>query len=496
MDTQLLHYPSSKLSAEELFLSKSSEKWEIFSTDPEEIDQIEKNSANLIYLRQKVNDLRRINKHLITINEKLQTFGLLVCNCETLDQRYKRIKQKYGFGAILYLPFDFLLKRVAPKINGLRRIYFAITQGRNRVLSKAEILGRLHYCGFHVVKMEEVDNFLHLILKKAKAARIDAIICWDMFVLGEAKKLGLEIHLSTQASVANSQAAEFYRKQGVKRIVLARECSLDQIKKIKKNSKIEIEAFVHGAMCVAVSGRCFMSQSLYGKSANRGQCLQPCRREYKITEINKDGEFVIGNEQDSGYIMSPKDLCSLSFIEKLIEAGVDCFKIEGRNRSPEYVKTVTEVYREAIDYYVENKLENRNKKLENNEFKQLKKDGMEKLKTVYHRGFSDGFYLGKPINEWCESYGSQATEKKLHLGKVTHFYNKIDVAEIMIEAKMKLKVGDRIMLQGEGTGILEQKINSMEIEHKKIKQAGQGDLIAIKVEKKVRTNDLVYVIRK
>lgn len=339
------------------------------------------------------------------------------------------------------------------------------------------------------------------ILKKAKMAKIDAIICWDMFVLEEAKKLGLEIHLSTQASVANSQAAEFFRKKGVKRIVMARECSLEQIKKIKertssaKASAVEVEIFIHGAMCVAISGRCFMSQFLYGKSANRGACLQPCRREYEITEIDRDGQFVIGQD----YVMSPKDLCALPFIEKLLEAGVDGLKIEGRNRSPEYVFAVTKAYREVVDYYWKNMkaLKQKNIKAKKQiliEFDELKKQGMEELKKVYNRGFGDGFYMGKPINEWALSYGSQATEKKIHVGKVNHVYTKIGVAEIKIEAKVRIKSGDELIFQGPWTGLYRQKISSMEIEHAQVKKATQGDLVAIKLNKMVKANDQVYKV--
>ncbi|MBU4360755.1 U32 family peptidase, partial [Patescibacteria group bacterium] len=329
-------------------------------------------------------------------------------------------------------------------------------------------------------ELKKVEN----ILKKAKIAKIDAIICWDMAVLQMARKLGHEIHLSTQASVANSESAEFYKKIGVKRIILARECSLEDIKKIKKNSKINLEIFIHGAMCVSISGRCFLSQFNYGKSANRGECSQPCRRKYLIKEVSGNTEFEIGED----YILSPKDLCALPFIEKLIGAGITSFKIEGRNRSPEYVFIVTKVYREIIDYYFCNK----NKK----NFEELKKELFEKLKTVYNRGFSPGFYLGKPINQWTHSYGSQAKERKTYIGKIKHFYSKISVAEIEIQANKVLKTKDEIFIQGPTTGVLREKIKSMEIEHKQIKKATQNDVVAIKMNKLVRANDEVYKIMK
>ncbi|MFH1890715.1 MAG: peptidase U32 family protein [Candidatus Kuenenbacteria bacterium] len=364
-------------------------------------------------------------------------------------------------------------------------------------------------------ELKKVEN----ILKKAKIAKIDAIICWDMAVLQMARKLGHEIHLSTQASVANSESAEFYKKIGVKRIILARECSLQDIKKINKqipayrqagfdsaqdDIALELEIFIHGAMCVSVSGRCFLSQFNYGKSANRGECSQPCRRKYLIKEVSGSSEFEIGED----YILSPKDLCALPFIEKLIEAGITAFKIEGRNRSPEYVKTVTSVYREIIDYYFKKKSEitcppvpgfgrRGNQKLGkkfNQEFEELKKDLMRELETVYNRGFSSGFYLGKPINEWTHSYGSQAKERKIHIGKIKHFYSKISVAEIEIQANKVLKIKDEIIILGPTTGILRQKIDSMEIEHKQIKKTEQNDVVAIKLNKLVRANDEVYKI--
>ncbi|MCK4520932.1 MAG: U32 family peptidase, partial [Nanoarchaeota archaeon] len=296
----------------------------------------------------------------------------------------------------------------------------------------------------------------------------------------ECKKLKLKIILSTQASVSNSKAAEFFYGLGVKRITLARECSLEQIKAIKRKlPKLEIETFIHGAMCVSVSGRCFLSQEIFGKSANRGDCLQPCRRKYLIKDVEEGHELELGEE----YVLSPKDLCCVDFIEKLIEAKIDSFKIEGRARSPEYVKVVTEAYREAIDAY-------HNKRLTNN----LKKKLKEKLKTVYNRGFSSGFYLGKPLNEFTRSYGSKATKKKVYLGKVKNYFKKIKVAEIKLEAG-NIKLKDMIMIQGPTTGIAEQEVNSIELNHKKIRSAKKGQSIAVKTDKLARENDNVYLIK-
>jgi len=325
------------------------------------------------------------------------------------------------------------------------------------------------------------------ILKAAKKSKVDAIICWDMAVIKEAKKLNLEIHLSTQASVSNFEAIKLYHKLGVKRFVLARELSLEQIKKIKqqiKHSKlnIKLETFIHGAMCVSISGRCFLSQFIFNKSANRGECLQPCRREYIIEDKEKKIKYRLGHN----FILSPKDLCTIEFIDKLIDAKIDVFKIEGRNRSPEYVKTVTSAYRKVIDFYQKNK--NRKKELN-----KLKKQQLKKLKTVYNKGFSPGFFLGKPINQWSDQYGSKATQKKQYLGRITNYYQKPKAAEILLEAG-SLKIGDQIQIHGNKTGVIEQKITSMQIENKPIKSAKKGQRIAIK-SKKARKNDKIYKIK-
>ncbi|MEE9525360.1 MAG: peptidase U32 family protein [Candidatus Woesearchaeota archaeon] len=323
-----------------------------------------------------------------------------------------------------------------------------------------------------IIYENELDK-VKKILKEVKKAKVDAIHAWDMSIINEALKLKIPVHLSTQASVSNSEAAKFYKKLGVERIILARECSLEQIKKIKKEVKIEIEVFIHGAMCVSISGRCFISEFEFGKSANRGECLQPCRREYTIED--EEGKKL---KLSNNFVMSPKDLCALPFIEKL--KFVDAFKIEGRNRSPEYVKAVTEVYREAID-----------KKLTNTKIKKL----MDKLKTVYNRGFSSGFFLGRPLpKDFINVYGSKATTKKVYVGKVLHYYGKIKVAEIKVESN-GLKVGDNLMIQGPTTGVYEQKLKSMEIKHKKVKQIKKGS-VAVKLDSIVRKNDQVYIIEK
>lgn len=321
---------------------------------------------------------------------------------------------------------------------------------------------------------------LKTVLKEAKKAKIDAIIAWDFAVLAECKKLKLPIILSTQASVSNSEALNEYKKLGVKRITLARELSLEQVKEIKKKTKLEIECFIHGAMCVAVSGRCLTSQFLYNRSANRGDCLQPCRRKYKVKDIETDKELSL----DNNYVLSPKDMCALPFMDKLINAGIDAFKIEGRNRSPEYVKTVTECYRLAIDAVKNNSFDNK-----------LIKILIEKLSAVYNRKFSQGFWFKLPTAEdFTDIYGSNATVEKQYIGRVKNYYKKINVAEIVIETG-KLSLGDNIMIQGNKTGVIEQKVTSMQTKGKEIKKAGKGERIGIKTKEVLRPNDKVFLIR-
>src|SRR3990172_7634498 len=208
------------------------------------------------------------------------------------------------------------------------------------------------YLTINTIIYESEQDQVYELIAKAKAAGIDMIICWDLSVIEKCNKLNMPFAVSTQASVSNSASAEMYKKLGAKRVVFARECFLEDIKKIKTKVDIEIEAFVHGAMCIAVSGRCFMSHEMFGKSANRGECIQPCRREYEIVDKSTDKSLILGED----YVLSPEDLCSIEFIDQLIEAGIDSFKIEGRKRSPEYASKVVSVYRKAIDLYYENKL--------------------------------------------------------------------------------------------------------------------------------------------
>ena len=313
-------------------------------------------------------------------------------------------------------------------------------------------------------KLEEV-------IKKIKG-KVDAIICWDLSVIQLCNKYKIPFHISTQASVSNIESAKFYKKLGAKRIILARELNLKQIKEISK--VIDIECFAHGAMCVAVSGRCFTSQFLFDKSANRGKCLHPCRRSYLVKD-DEGNELKVQNNK----IFSAKDLCTLPFIEKMKKAGIKSFKIEGRNRDPRYVNVVVKVYRKALD-----------KKINQKEIKEL----IEELKKVYNKEFSSGFYLGTPTSDdFARIEHSASTEKKHFIGKITHYYDKLNVASIKLVSN--LKVGDKVVIIGKTTGIINSKIDSIEKNNKEINSAKKGDEVGIKLPL-VRKNDEVYVLKK
>lgn len=308
------------------------------------------------------------------------------------------------------------------------------------------------------------------ILKKIKS-KIDAVICWDPSVIQLCRKYRIPFHISTQASVANTESAKFYRQLGAKRIVLARELNLKQIKKISEI--IDVECFIHGAMCVSVSGRCLLSQFLFNKSANRGECLHPCRRSYIIKDKQEGYELEVQNDR----ILSARDLCTLPFIEKLKKAGIKFFKIEGRNRDARYVDTVVRVYRKALD-----------KKLTKEEIR----EGLEELKKIYNKGFSSGFYLGLPASDdLAGAEHSEATEKKHFVGKITNYLSKIGVATVKLVSELKTE--DKIIILGKTTGIIHSDVKRIEMNNKPVNSGKKGDEVGIKLPK-VRRNDEVYVI--
>jgi putative protease len=316
---------------------------------------------------------------------------------------------------------------------------------------------------------------LESLIKKIKG-KVDAVICWDFAVIELCKKNKIPFFISTQASISNKKSAKFYKKLGAKRVVLARELSLEQIKEISKIKGLEIEVFIHGAMCVSVSGRCFTSQFLFNRSANRGQCFHPCRRSYTVTDDKYGHELKLENN----LVMSAKDLCILPFIEELKKLNIKSFKIEGRNRDPLYTETVTKIYRKALD-----------NKLSKKELSEL----MKELQGVYNKGFSSGFYLGRPmLKDFSEVENSSSDFYRTFLGKITHLYPKVGVSAIKLSDD--LRVGEKIAVIDEKIGVERTVIEEMEIENKKIKKAKKGEEIGIKFPFVVYKNAEVYKINR
>ena len=339
------------------------------------------------------------------------------------------------------------------------------------------------YLALNVIVYDKEISKVKKILQEAKKAKVDGVILWDMAVFSLAKELGLGIHLSTQASVSNLLALKKYSKLGVKRVVLARECRLSDIKNIirsikKEKINCEIEAFIHGAMCISISGRCFLSQYSFAKSANRGECLQPCRREFVITDTQNDSQYIIGQD----YLLSPKDLCTIDFIDDLIKAGINAFKIEGRIRSPEYIKVVTGVYRRAIDAFFANKLD-----------KELKETLKNELKAVYNRGFSTGFYLSDPSEDLCRELGS--THEKVYAGEIIKFYKKINVAEVLVRNE-PIKKGDQILCMGKNTPASFAVASDIQINHEFVPKLKKGEKGGVRVPFVLKRKDKVFIWRK
>lgn len=317
------------------------------------------------------------------------------------------------------------------------------------------------------------------IIKQAKKDKVDAVIVWDPWAVEVARKTKMTYFVSTQANVSNWRTVEFYKKLGAKRVVLARELSLDQIKKIKAKSKLQLEVFVHGAMCVAISGRCVLSSYLYGTSANCGVCAQPCRKEWVMTE--PEGQQIV---TEGKYFLSAKDLCMIEYIPELIKAGIASFKIEGRRRDPKYISVTARCYREAIDSFFAGI------------FTRAKAEAWKKeLTTVYNRGFSTGFYFSEPGPEGInyEKADNSAPVKKTLAGYVYRYLPKIGVAEIKLNHQ-GLTLGRKIIFEGSKT-FVEGVVDSMQIGGKSIESAKKGEFVGLKVEKPVRVNDKLFVLQ-
>ncbi len=325
-------------------------------------------------------------------------------------------------------------------------------------------------------------------LTAAKEAGVSAVIASDMAAILMCRELGLEVHISTQLSISNAEALRFYA-QWADVVVLARELNLGQVKSIYETIQrdgikgpsgepVRIEMFAHGALCMAISGKCYLSLHTYGASANRGACYQICRRGYEVTDLETGNKLNIDNK----YIMSPKDLCTIEFMDKIIESGVKVFKIEGRARSAEYVKRCAQCYRQAADAVCEGRYT-----------QELASGLKESLSEVFNRGFWDGYYQGAYLGQWSEVYGSQAKLKKVYVGKVTNWFDKIGVAEILVESA-PLNVGDRAMGIGQTTGVEEFTVEDMRVNFAGVKTALKGERcsVAIPAPGKLKRGDKVY----
>jgi putative protease len=386
---------------------------------------------------------------------------------------------------------DWKMLRTAVKY-GADAIYFGVDELNLRAKASNFALGELEevvsylhennvdaHLTVNAVVYDEQNEKIDLVLKEAKRCNVDFIIAWDLAIIDKCLEYDLPLCISTQASVSNSGAAKMYKRLGAKRIVLARECTLQQIKEIKRNVDIEIEAFVHGAMCVAISGRCFMSHHAFGQSANTGECLQNCRREYEIHDTSGETSFIIGED----YVMSPKDMNTIEFIDELIEAGIDSFKIEGRKRSPEYIAKTVANYRQAIDLYFEGKLNT-----------EVKMEMFNDLSKVYNRGFSAGFYHGIPSGaDYTERYGNQATIKKMYVGKVLNYYKKSKIAHVKLEAG-EIGLNDILYITGNTTGFVETTLQALMKDEKQVDRALKGEEVTFFLDELIRPRDQVYKV--
>ncbi|MEI6865065.1 peptidase U32 family protein [Flavicella sp.] len=386
--------------------------------------------------------------------------------------------------------------------NGADSIYFGIEQlnmrARASVNFALEDLEEIHkrcsekgvrsYLTLNTIVYDHDLSLVKTLIRKAKDASISAVIAMDQAVITSAREVGMEVHISTQINVTNIETVKFYA-MFADTIVLSRELSLRQVKKITEAIEIEkikgpsgrlveIEIFGHGALCMAVSGKCYMSLHSSNSSANRGACKQNCRKKYTVIDQETGFEMELDNE----YIMSPKDLCTIDFLDEISDVGVKVLKIEGRGRAPEYVARVIRCYRQAID------------SLDEGTFSKEKViSWMQELKKVYNRGFWSGYYLGQKLGEWSKGSGSHATQKKVYLGKGIHYYSKVGVGEFKIEA-YDITVGDTILITGPTTGAQEMEVKEIFVDDVQATKASKGDACTLKVDFKIRPSDKLYKI--
>lgn len=328
--------------------------------------------------------------------------------------------------------------------------------------------GMKSYMTLNIIIYDEEIPLVHETLDAARAAGVDAIIASDIAVISYCRSIGIEVHISTQLNISNIEALRFYAGFSDV-VVLARELRLEQVRLIHEaivkegikgpsGNLVRIEMFVHGALCMAVSGKCYLSLQTYGSSANRGGCLQVCRRGYEVTDLETGNRLVVDNK----YIMSPKDLCTVEFLDKIVDAGVRVFKIEGRARSAEYVRRTVECYRKAADAVADGTF--------TPEFGASLKDS---LAQVFNRGFWDGYYQGAKLGQWSEVYGSQATLKKVYAGKVTNWFDRIGVVEVLVEAH-PISAGDKLLFTGKTTGAIDFIASDIRVDYTGVTVAPQG----------------------
>ena len=390
---------------------------------------------------------------------------------------------------------------VAAVQGGADAIYFGI-EGLNMRANSANnfTIDDLHkiadYCHEHGLKSyltvntviydNDIDT-MHKIIEAAKEARISAIIASDLAAILYARSIGVEVHISTQVNISNSEAVKFY-SQYADVVVLARELNLEQVYNIHQSiikndirgphgELVRIEMFCHGALCMAVSGKCYMSLHEMNRSANRGACGQICRRSYTVTDRDTGEQLDIENQ----YIMSPKDLKTIHFMNKMIDAGVRVFKLEGRARGPEYVRTAVSCYNEAINSYIDGSFS-----------EEKVADWDQRLATIFNRGFWNGYYLGQRLGEWTSKYGSSATRIKVYCAKGIRYFSKIGVAEFQMEAG-ELHVGDEVIITGPTTGAVPVKIEEIRVDLKPVEMTRKGERFSIKIADKIRPSDKMFL---
>lgn len=370
------------------------------------------------------------------------------------------------------------------------------TQDLHTIVERCQAVDVKTYLTLNTVMYPEDLPLMREIVDHAKDAGVSAIIASDIAVLQYAFNAGVEVHLSTQLNIANTEALKFYA-QYADVVVLARELNMDQVASIyhdiieqdirgPKGELIRIEMFCHGALCMAVSGKCYLSLNNLGASANRGACMQICRRGYVVKDKESDLELEVDNQ----YIMSPKDLKTIHFLNKVLDAGVRVLKIEGRARGPEYVKTVVECYREAVELWESEEL------LDDETIKAKIEDWNNRLTRVFNRGFWDGYYLGQRLGEWTHTYGSRATRKKVFAGKCTNFFKNISVAEFYLEATKEIHEGDELLITGETTGAYEIVAHDIHDAKGELRsEIHKGEFFAIKTDKIVRRGDKIFLLK-